>query len=149
MFTTGTDANGRPTAERVPPNTVLIQFVRAAPTESLITVSPTVTPHLYTLQELPRLARYGRLNQKTVKKYMYEARVALDRTGRFEGPSTIMLALSINESNEDLTYTAQKAAAICKWLHAEDQDITNALHTRAKQIMGLAKVKQTYDPFEL
>jgi hypothetical protein len=147
-FSIGTNDQGQPTPETVPPHTVLVQYIRAAPNKGLITISPTINTSLYTLRDSNKPITSSPVSQKTAKKQMYNAKREYESTRLYENPTTITLALPIGESKAQ-AYSVAKAEIICQWLHSQNAGILAALHQRSKSLLGLAKINPTFDPFEL
>ena len=157
-FQTGVDSNGTATPETIPPNTILVQYIRAAPQKGLMTVSPSNANGLYKVQTFGRLPEPSPLSQKTAKKRMWDASQAYYAQGLYEGPVTLTIAIPIEEikketfgeSSDDVkAMNLQRSNAICDYIHTGGEDMVNAFHQKAISIMGLAKTKETFDPFEL
>lgn len=159
LFKPGVDSLGQPTPASIPDNTVLVQYIRATPKEGLITVSPAndlepmarvlTNIQYYKVQHTGQPPENSHVNTKTAKKKLLTAAQEADKSVYFEAPATIILAVPIDEPQEQTMSKSSKASEICKVLHSADTDVLEALRHKAETILGPTTKKTAFDPFEL
>ena len=158
-FKPGIDMLGQPTAEAIPDNTVLVQYLRATPGDGLITVSPAndlepmskvlTNGQYYRVQHAGKPPENAHVNTKTAKKKLLAVAQEADKSVFYEAPATITLAIPIDQPQEQTISKSSKAKAICKVFHSADKDVLEALRHKAETILGITTKKTAFDPFEL